>query len=1669
MLVTKLDGTGNFLWANSAGSSNNDAGNALATDAVGNIYLSGSFYLTVDFNAGVGINNLTSNGGQDIFILKLDALGNFNWVVSMGGANSETSTAILVDNTEIRTTGYFQGTVDFDPSPGIFSLTSPGTYSSFVQRISTAPPPPPTITSFAPGSGSVGSVITISGSNFDFTKSNNIVRFNGTLATVLSSSQTSITTLVPTGATTGPVTVRVGTNTATSATNFTVTAPTSCVPAAQRAALIALYFATDGSNWFNKANWLSADESTWAGVTVIGCAVTRVVLQANGLVGNIPSEIGNLPSLIELDLSENSLIGSLPSSITTLTNLQLLFLNSNSLEGSLPINIGNLTSLKEINTQHNLFSGSIPPSLVSCTSLQNLKLDNNKLTGDIPSFLGSIPTLTGVNLGSNLFTGTIPPQLENLASLNFLSLSNNSLSGNIPSTLGNLTNIQVLDLSRNQLTGSLPIEIGNLSNLLSLQLWANQLSGNVPTELANLNSLQEIYLDQNKLEGAIPPIGVPGVLQILSGTNNNFDDVDAAFSSFSELTTILLANNKLTSIPLFSSSTITQLAVEENYLDMEDLLPNASVTGYSYDPQAKLPTGGLIAFTVGTTVTIPFTTPGTGNTYQWYQDGSLLTAANSNTLIIPNATLINEGSYYVRVRNPLLPFFSLQSKDYVLISNPCPPSPRINGTIDITFDPKIDNPTTIYHSKLQSTGQIIASMNSTTVNGTPVSGLVRFNSDGSLDNTFTSSDYSIGVIIQPDDKILVYSTGTYGQVIRLNADGTDDVAFNTNTNISANTYAGSMATYGMNIQPDGKIVYSYTDYGGLRHLDRLNADGTLDNTFSPPGNFYAKVIRVQSDGKILAVADDDFVYRFNADGSNDPTFNIAKADGYITDFAIQPDGKIILVGTFNAYNNETHFGVVRLDSDGSIDSSFSSGIADLAPDLIDVFKVSVLNNNKILVAGIFVTVKGATRKNMVILNSDGSVDCSFDPGASSNVAIQDFAVQTDGKILIAGDFTSYDGTLRNGLARVNNDVPISCVSASERAALIAFYNTTNGTSWTNKTNWLSADESTWYGVTVTGCQVTDVSLYNNNLTGTLPATIGDLTNLINLDIRSNQVAGVIPTSLGTINTLQNIILDQNLLTGIIPNSIFSLTNLKILELGGNQLTGSIPTSVSNLVNLEALGLSTNQLSGSLPTELGSLTMLTRLQLAANQFSGNLPASIGNLVNLTEFSVFNNQLSGAVPTSLSNLVNLTGLGLSVNQFTGAVPPGVGLIPNLTDVSLRDNDFNYIPEFVSTSFTDLLVYGNKLDFGHLEPNIGKGGFVYAPQDNLPGGVASACVGSTLTINFSTPGTANQYQWLKDGSPITGATSATFTKSNAVAGDAGSYSVRVTNTIVTGLTLNSDPFVVTITALPSPPNASGVSVCPGNTATLTANGGTNGQYRWYTVASGGSAITGQTSSSFVTPAISTITTFYVSLFNGTCESTRTAVTVTSISTACTPPVITSSPLATQVGGLVTLDLVPLIATFNSNLDINSLQVIVPPSSGAQASIVNGVLTINYTGITFSGSETLTIRACDLAGNCSQQQFTIEVIGEVNVYNAVSPNSDGKNEFLVLQYIETISPKNQVSIYNRWGDEVFSISDYDNKTRVFAGLTSGGNKLPSGTYFYKIALTDANKTLTGFISLKY
>jgi len=350
------------------------------------------------------------------------------------------------------------------------------------------------------------------------------------------------------------------------------------------------------------------------------------------------------------------------------------------------------------------------------------------------------------------------------------------------------------------------------------------------------------------------------------------------------------------------------------------------------------------------------------------------------------------------------------------------------------------------------------------------------------------------------------------------------------------------------------------------------------------------------------------------------------------------------------------------------------------------------------------------------------------------------------------------------------------------------------------------------------------------------------------------------------------------------------------------------------------------------------------------------------------------------------------------------------------------------------------------------------------------SASCTPASLTLTAS-GGTNGQYRWYAvatNGTAIAGQTNSTYTTSALAA--TTTYYVAINNGTCES---TRSAVTATINSIPNPPSVTGNSSCSQGSLTLIASGGTNGQYRWYTVATNGTAIAGETNRSYITPSLATTTTYYVAISNGACESTRVAITAAIGGATCNnnPPAIEPVPISAPIEGKVTLNLAALISDKDNNLDLSTLKIVVPPASGASATIDSKFnLILDYEGISFSGTEKLTIQVCDLAGACTQNELSVEVVGDVIVYNAISPNNDGKNDFLFLQYIDVLqdTKKNKVTIFGRWGDVVFEVSDYDNKTKIFKGLNDGGSELPSGTYFYKIEFTGNRKTANGYITLK-
>ena len=245
--------------------------------------------------------------------------------------------------------------------------------------------------------------------------------------------------------------------------------------------------------------------------------------------------------------------------------------------------------------------------------------------------------------------------------------------------------------------------------------------------------------------------------------------------------------------------------------------------------------------------------------------------------------------------------------------------------------------------------------------------------------------------------------------------------------------------------------------------------------------------------------------------------------------------------------------------------------------------------------------------------------------------------------------------------------------AGQRDALVALYHATNGPDWNRNDNWLSdAPLGEWFGITTDiHDRVVDLDLSQNQMRGTLPPEIGQLTALVNLNVQGNQLHGEIPPEIGDLDNVTHLSLWANQFSGSIPAEMGDMASLQWAALGINELTGPIPPELGNLKTATHLDFTLNQLSGEIPAELGNLTNLVWLTFWSNRLSGPIPPELGNLTNLEQLDLDTNRLSGPIPPELGNLVNLDELWLRVNRFTGEIPPELGNLTSLQVLGLSHN--------------------------------------------------------------------------------------------------------------------------------------------------------------------------------------------------------------------------------------------------------------------------------------------------------------------------------------------------------------------------------------------------------------
>ncbi|WP_379969626.1 T9SS type A sorting domain-containing protein [Epilithonimonas sp. UC225_85] len=287
------------------------------------------------------------------------------------------------------------------------------------------------------------------------------------------------------------------------------------------------------------------------------------------------------------------------------------------------------------------------------------------------------------------------------------------------------------------------------------------------------------------------------------------------------------------------------------------------------------------------------------------------------------------------------------------------------------------------------------------------------------------------ILILNDKKLMlggdftIYSGTMRNYITRINENGTIDTSFNPGKGFGASVTSFQQ-------QSDGKLMtggsYSVFNNNVKHYISRINLDGTLDTTFNPgyAADGTIRNIAVQTDKKIIIVGNfnsfndsqNNRVARIDADGNVDNTLQVGVgADLTIRAAAVQSDNKIIVGGDFSTFNTIAKSYLVRISSAGSIDNDFKIGYGPTDP----VRDILIQPDGKILVCGDFTVFNTKTANRILRLNTDGTIDTSFQPLSGANNAIYAMKLQPDNKILISGNFTTYDGVSRNRLARINVD------------------------------------------------------------------------------------------------------------------------------------------------------------------------------------------------------------------------------------------------------------------------------------------------------------------------------------------------------------------------------------------------------------------------------------------------------------------------------------------------------------------------------------------------------------------------------------------------------------------------------------------------------------------------
>ena len=1006
---------------------------------------------------------------------------------------------------------------------------------------------------------------------------------------------------------------------------------------ADRAALIALYNATDGPNWHRNAHWLTdAPLNYWHGVyTDDSGRVVVLDLSSNNLSGEIPSELGNLASLGSLQLGGNRLTSEIPTHLGNLRELEWLNLGNNQLTGEIPLSLTNLTNLFDFIFHLNAglcapddatfqqwlrtvpqVSGptcdlagirakhAVLTAFYNATDGDNwhrddnwltdaplhdwygvsveldgkgigLSLVHNNLSGYIPPELGSLSEMKDLFLDNNNLTGSIPPELGKLSNLKGMFLNGNDLTGEIPAELANLDSLAYLELAGNRLTGHIPSELGSMTYLRELSLSSNQLTGTIPAELANLDLLS-LYLSGNQLTGCIPDA-------LRDVIHNDFDDLNLPFCENPDRAAL---------IALYNATDGDNWYRNDNWLTDA---PMSEWHGVETDSDGRVSELELEGNNL--TGAIPSELGNLTNLAYLELEGNKFTGAippELGNLINLLALSFDANNLTGSIPPELSNMASLEQLH--LAGN------ELTGDIPSSLG-NLSNLSSLALSRNRLTGIVPAELGN----------LIALNRLYLEDNQLTGELPS--ELTQLDNLNLLYFDNNDG--LCAPADTAFQTWLQSITRVDGDTCEEDTT---VTPEPDPQPPSSECTQSISARAPAQGqwTSNCVSTNRTEHGEYYAKYFTFTLDRPttvevLLESRTDSYILLLDSDGEtvtqNDDY--IYRNAGFLT--ALKPGEYTIEATTY---------------------STQESGDFTLTVKQPELDALHALYN----------ATDGA--------NWDDSDNWLTGAPLSDWHGVK---TDEDGRVIeiyLIGN-------------NLSGEIPRELGDLGELQWLFLSRNGLSGS--------IPQELGNLYNLKI-------LMLSNNELSGSIPARLGNMAALEELHLGRNRLSGRIPASLGRLENLRKLSLTVNDLSGSIPAELANLSDLRTLSIAANDLGGPIPYQLTDLENLTHIYLWGNDLSeGSFVRYLGDLESLQFLDIGGNDIDGaEVLAELDGLPNLTGLGLHDSDLTDAdLLRYMDDLqaLNLEFINLSGNRLSDLqILVGLSRITTLQRIAINDNDFS-----------------------------------------------------------------------------------------------------------------------------------------------------------------------------------------------------------------------------------------------------------------------------------------------------------------------------------------------------------------------------------------------------------